>query len=115
MNRLNTQGRRVGRLYGILLMLSYWGCIVVDAKFAPTNREALMEGLQEWFKICPEYGSSYYPQDCPDGSFADQVPNGEGSGQYDAIGDWDVSKVTDFSSSTFAPPPPRNSTCLHTH
>ena len=41
MNRLNTQGRRVGRLYGILLMLSYWGCIVVDGQFAPADRATL--------------------------------------------------------------------------
>ena len=81
MNRLNTQGRRVGRLYGILLMLSYWGCIVVDA-FQPADRATLKTAVD-----------------------ACLVKKGDGSDvdcNGSPIGDWDVSEVTDFSKRTFA-------------
>ena len=97
MNRLNTQGRRVGRLYGILLMLSYLGCIVVDAQFAPADKAALKAavGTCTWRGVCTG-GCLGETADgsCPD--FAAKDGNG-------VIGDWDVSKVTDFSNSTFAP------------
>ena len=83
MNRLNTQGRRVGRLYGILLMMSYLGCIVVDAEFAPDTKTALKAAV----KACLATK--------PDGTDASCDGNGP-------IGDWDVSKVTDFSRCTFA-------------
>ena len=82
MNRLNTQGRRVGRLYGILLILSYWGCIVVDANFAPADTDALRTAV----------GACLVKK--ADGSDVDC--NGS------PIGDWDVSEVTDFSKRTFA-------------
>ena len=80
MNRLNTQGRRVGRLYGFLLMMSYLGCIVVDANFAPANKATLKTAVDACLKKQPD-GSDV---DC----------NGS------PIGDWDVSKVTDFSQCT---------------
>ena len=82
MNRLNTQGRRVGRLYGILLILSYWGCIVVDANFAPADKATLKTAVD----ACLVKKADGSDVDC----------NGS------PIGDWDVSEVTDFSSSTFA-------------
>ena len=82
-NRLNTQGRRVGRLYGILLMLSYWGCIVVDA-FQPADKAALKVAVQACLATKQ---TAQTIADCDD--------NGP-------IADWDVSQVTDFSESTFA-------------
>ena len=93
-HRLNTQGSRVGRLYGILLMLSYWGCIVVDAQapFAPADTGELKAAVDACLSETP-VGS------CP--TFANKL-NAIGNGDNGAIGDWDVSKVTDMFNSTFA-------------
>ena len=82
-HRLNTQGRRLGCLYGILLMMSYLGCIVVDASFAPAYGWELKTAVGACLATTP------------DGTDASCGGNG-------VIGDWDVSKVTDFSSGTFA-------------
>ena len=86
MNRLNTQGRRVGRLYGILLMMTFLGCIVVDAQFVPANKAELKAAVEDQV--------SSTATDCADSSC-----NGRGP-----IADWDVSKVTDFSAGTCATP-----------
>ena len=99
MNRLNTQGRRVGRLYGILLMMTYLSCIVVDAKFAPDTTKALQDAVG----TCAYSAGSYICSGGCLGETADGTcPNFAAKDGTGVIGDWDVSKVTDFSECTFA-------------
>ena len=99
MNKTNTRGTSLlGRLYGILLVMTYLGCIVtylgcivVDAQFQPADRTALKTAVNN---CLDETGDG----SCP--NFAKKDGNG-------VIGDWDVSKVTDFQYCKFAPQPPR--------
>ena len=97
MNRMNAPATSlIGRLYGIFLMITCLGCIVVDANFAPAGSAALKAAI----------GSCTYSGVCSGGCLGETADGTcpifaakDGNG---VIGDWDVSKVTDMKFSTFA-------------
>ena len=116
-------GDRVGAFGRLLLavpLASMWRTLGVEAVFAPRNRAELQGdggaelGVFGCVGACGEglkdAGISYWycsssangPWESGNGTCVnadENVPDGQGTGKYGAIGTWDVSKVTDMSYS----------------